>query len=78
MYIFTTVDVHIPPANRKDLNSFTDQSSQGIKVLPPILVGLLAAQILLWTMTNRSYFQQRFFSRGTDGGAVEHDEDRLD
>ncbi len=51
---------------------------QGIKILPPMLVGLLALQVFLWSATNRAYFVRKFLQRGANGGEVEEDLDRLD
>lgn len=49
---------------------------QGIKILAPMLVGLLGIQVVLWTLTNRSYFIKRFLRRSDDD--TEEDVDRLD
>ncbi|TKY87932.1 hypothetical protein EX895_003028 [Sporisorium graminicola] len=53
----------------------SQKAPQGIKVLGPMLVGMLAVQILLWTATNREYFVKRFVKRE---GRGEVDVDRLD
>lgn len=57
----------------------SQQAPQGIKILPPILVGLFALQAILWSVTNRDYFVKRFIKRNSNGqdGEIE-DFDRLD
>jgi len=52
---------------------------QGIRILAPMLVGLLALQVLLWLVTNREYFIKRFLKRdGTSDDYELDDVDRLD
>ncbi|KAJ1036444.1 hypothetical protein NDA13_000324 [Ustilago tritici] len=54
----------------------SQKASQGIKVLPPMLVGLLSLQVFLWIALNKEYFVKRFVKR-EDMSEVE-DIDRLD
>ncbi|KAJ1026339.1 hypothetical protein NDA16_002426 [Ustilago loliicola] len=54
----------------------SQKASQGIKILPPMLVGLLSLQVLLWIASNKEYFVKRFIKREDIG--VAEDVDRLD
>lgn len=55
----------------------SQQASQGIKILPPILVALFGAQVLLWIASNKDYFVRRFIRRET-ASQMDEDVDRLD
>ncbi|SAM85518.1 uncharacterized protein UBRO_08088 [Ustilago bromivora] len=54
----------------------SQKASQGIKILPPMLVGLLSLQVFLWIASNKEYFVKRFVKK-EDMSEVE-DVDRLD
>lgn len=54
----------------------SQKASQGIKILPPMLVGLLSLQVLLWIASNKEYFVKRFIKR--EDMDVDEDVDRLD
>lgn len=55
----------------------SQQAPQGIKILPPMLVALLAVQVLLWIAVNKDYFVKRFIKR--EGiSEIQQDVDRLD
>lgn len=55
----------------------SQRAPQGIKILAPMLVGMLAIQVALWSTTNKEYFVRRLRSRQA-GEAVDEDVDRLD
>lgn len=55
----------------------SQKAPQGIKILAPMLVAMLAVQVVLWSATNKSYFVNRFVRRNGLEARVQ-DVDRLD